>query len=165
MQGMGNQSDTQDQLKDDGETGRQKREVETKEMIAVNVNLESVHVDNLQDGRHDEHQTQQDLQCRFTKGMGQSQRLWFVIVVVDAEQLLPPAGVLARHLVLRDFVADHLSPTLDFLGFVGTGRIVLNGVILLTQVHHFLVLDGGATAIARLLARRQGQNRQGEQDE
>ena len=63
MQSMGNQSDPQYQFKDDGQTGYDEREVKAKEMVTVDVNLELVHVDDLQDGRPDEHEAQQDLQC------------------------------------------------------------------------------------------------------
>ena len=55
MQSMGNQTEAQDQLKDDGQSGYNEGGVKAKEMITVDVNLELVHVNDLQDGRHDEH--------------------------------------------------------------------------------------------------------------
>ena len=78
---MGNQSDAQHQFKDDGQTGYDEREVKAKEMVTVYVNLELVHVDNLHDGRHDEHKAQQDLQGRFTERIRQP-RLWLVTVII-----------------------------------------------------------------------------------
>ena len=60
MQGIGNQSDTKNQLNNDGHTCHQKREVEAEEMVAVDINLELVHIDNLQDGRSDKDKSEQD---------------------------------------------------------------------------------------------------------
>ena len=91
-----NQADTQNQLEDDGQSSHQKREIETEKMITVNVNLELVHIENLEDSRDDEHEAQQDLQGRFTERIGQY--LGFVIVST-AKQVLPPAGFLTRHLI------------------------------------------------------------------
>ena len=67
MQGIGNQSNAKNQLKDDGCTRHQKREIEAEEMVAVDVNLELIHVEQFQNRRHDEHKAQQDLQGRFTE--------------------------------------------------------------------------------------------------
>jgi hypothetical protein len=36
-------------------------------MVAIDVNLEAIHVDNLQNSRHNEYKAQQDLQNRFTE--------------------------------------------------------------------------------------------------
>ena len=135
-------------------------------MVAEDVNLKLVHVDDLQDGRRNEHEAQQDLQGRFTERIGQP-RLWLVtvviivivvviiVVIVVAKQVIPPMVFHAGHLIFRHFVADDLTPALDFLRLVGAGRVILNGIILLAKVDHFLVLDGGATAITRLPARWQ----------
>ena len=57
-------------------------------MITINVNLEPVHVDDLQNGGNDEHKAQQDLQGRFTERLGQNESFRFVV----AEQILPPTG-------------------------------------------------------------------------
>ena len=148
MQCMGNQADTQNQFEDDGQSSHQKREIETEKMITVNVNLELVHIENLEDSRDDEHKAQQDLQDRFTERFGQY--LGFVIVST-AKQVLPPAGFLTRHLIFRHFIAYHLSPTHDFLGFVGTRRTVFNSIVIFAQVNHFLILNGGTLTIACLL--------------
>ena len=83
-------------------------------MVAVNVNLELIHVEQLQDRRHDEDKSKQDLEYRFAYRGSQNG----LIVVV--EQVFPPTVFLARHFFLRHFVADDLSPTLDFLRLVGT---------------------------------------------
>ena len=40
-------------------------------MVAVDINLELVHVEDLQEGRRNEHKAQQDLQGRFAKRIGQ----------------------------------------------------------------------------------------------
>ena len=61
MQGMGNQADAQNQLQDDSQSGNYKSGIETKEMVTVDVKLESVHVQDLQYGRDDKHESQQDL--------------------------------------------------------------------------------------------------------
>lgn len=61
MQSMGNQADAQDQFKDDGQSCNDERKVETEKMVAIDVNLEAIHVDNLQDSRHNEHKAQQNL--------------------------------------------------------------------------------------------------------
>ncbi len=62
MQGIGNQSNAKNQLKDDGCTRHQKREIEAKKMVAVDINLEPIHVDYLQYCRSDEDEAQQDFQ-------------------------------------------------------------------------------------------------------
>ena len=66
MQTIGDQHNAKHQLKNDGQSRNNERKIETEKMIAVNVNLELVHVQNLEDSRDDEHKAQQDLQCRFT---------------------------------------------------------------------------------------------------
>lgn len=92
-----NQADTQNQFENDGKSSHQKREVETEEMIAVDVNLELVHIENFEDSRDNEHEAQQNLQGRFTERVGQY--LGFVIITT-AKQVLPPTGLLACHLFL-----------------------------------------------------------------
>ena len=156
MQRIGYQSDAQDQLQDDGRTRHQKRKIQTEEMITVNVNLEPIHVNDLQDGRNDENKAQQDLQGRFTERMRQNESFR----LVDVKQVFPPTGLFASHLVFRHFGANHLSPAHDFLRLVVTRRAVLDGVVVLAQIDDFLILNGGAFAISRLLARRQDQNEQ-----
>jgi hypothetical protein len=71
---------------------------------------------------------------------------------VNIEKVLPPVVFLASGFLFGDFSANHLPPALNFSGAVRTRRAVLNGKELVTQLYHFIVLDGGATAIARLLA-------------
>lgn len=72
MQGMRNQAYAKHQLKDDGQTGDDEREVKAEKMIAVDVKLEPIHVEQLQHRRHDEHQAQEDLQGRLTMRTGQN---------------------------------------------------------------------------------------------
>ena len=99
-------------------------------MVAVNVNLELIHVEQLQDRRHDEDKSKQDLEYRFAYRGSQNG----LIVVV--EQVFPPTVFLAH----------------DFLRLVGTRRAVLDGIVVLAQFYDFLILYGGALAISRLLA-------------
>ena len=70
---------------------------------------------------------------------------------------------LARHLLFGDFSTNHLAPAYDFLRLVSTGRAVLDGVVVRTQIDDFLILYGGAFAIPRLLAGWQDQHRKDEQ--
>ena len=85
-----------------------------------------------------------------------------IVIIVVVEQVVPPVVFLARHLLFGDLGTDHLAPAHNFLGFVGAGRAVLDGVIILAQVNNLLVLDGRTLAIACFLARRQDHNGQGE---
>ena len=101
--------------------------------------------------------------ARYGKRMGQSRCLWFAIAV-GAEQILPPAGFLPRHFRFGDLGANHLAPAPDFLRLVGTRGTVFDGVVIIAQVHDLAGLDGRTAAIARLLARRQGQNHQRDGD-
>lgn len=50
MEAIGYQPDAKNQFKDDGSPGHQKREIEGEEVIAVNINLELVHIENFQHG-------------------------------------------------------------------------------------------------------------------
>ena len=68
---MRNQANSQDQLKNDGKACNNEGKTQAKEMVAVDVNLELVHVEDLQEGRGNEHKAQQDLQGRFAKRIGQ----------------------------------------------------------------------------------------------
>ena len=98
MQGMRNQAYAKHQLKDDGQTGDDEREIKAEKMITVDVNLELVHVDDLKNGRHDKHKAQQDLQGWFDKRV--RKHLLFRNNVVD--QFLPPAGIFSRNLRFRE---------------------------------------------------------------
>ena len=62
MQGIGNQPDAKNQLNDDGYPGHQKAEIQAEEMVTVNVNLELVHIENLQYGRRNKDQSKKDFQ-------------------------------------------------------------------------------------------------------
>ena len=59
---MGNQANTQNKLKNDGQTRHYERSGKTKEMVTVDVDFELVHVEQLQHRRHDEDQSKQDFQ-------------------------------------------------------------------------------------------------------
>ena len=61
MHRIGNQSDAQHKFKDDGRASHQERDIEAEEMIAVDINLELVHIDNLQHSGCDKDQSEQDL--------------------------------------------------------------------------------------------------------
>ena len=61
MQSIGNQPNAKNQFHDNGQTGNNEREIEAEEMIAVNVNLELVHIENLKDSRDDENKAQEYL--------------------------------------------------------------------------------------------------------
>ena len=84
---MRNQAYSQDQLKDDGQTGNNKRSVKAEEMIAVDVNLEAIHVDDLQDSRHDENEAQKDLQGRFAEGIDQTYCFGLKLLIRFSHQL------------------------------------------------------------------------------
>ena len=78
-----------------------------------------------------------------------------VVIVSAAENVIPPMMFFACHLIFGHFGADDLAPADDFLGLIGAGRAVLDGIVVFAQVNDLLVLDGRALAVARLLARRQ----------
>ena len=90
-------------------------------MVTVDINLETIHVEDLQDGRDDEHKAQQDLQDRFADRTRRIQGLRFIVVVVAAaaEQIIPPIGLFTSDLLLGDLGANHLPPAYDFLRLVG----------------------------------------------
>ena len=117
MQRIGNQPNAKNQFENDCRSCSQKRKIEAEKMITINVNLEPVHVDDLQNGGNDEHKAQQDLQGRFTD-RGCQNGLFRIVAV--AKQVFPPTGLLSSHLILRNFRANHLPPTHDFLRLVGT---------------------------------------------
>jgi hypothetical protein len=75
-----------------------------------------------------------------------------VVIVVRIENVIPPMMLHACHLVFGDLSTNHLAPSYDFLRLVGAGRAVLDGVVILSQVDDFLILNGCATAITRFLA-------------
>jgi hypothetical protein len=75
-----------------------------------------------------------------------------VVIVVRIENVIPPMMLYACHLVFGDLSTNHLAPTNNFLRLVGAGRAVFDGVVILSQVDDFLILNGGATAITRFLA-------------
>ena len=75
-----------------------------------------------------------------------------VVIVTTAENVVPPMVFFARHLIFGHLGADDLSPADDFLGLVGAGRAVLDGIVVFAQVNDLLVLDGRALAVTRLLA-------------
>ena len=63
METVGNQAYTQNQLNYDGCPCHQKAEIEAEKMIAVNVNLELVHVEQFHNGRKDKNQSEKHFQC------------------------------------------------------------------------------------------------------
>ena len=63
---MRNQANSQDQLKNDGKACNNEGKIQAEKMVAIDVNLEAIHVDNLQDSRHDKYKSQKDFQGRFT---------------------------------------------------------------------------------------------------
>ena len=78
-----------------------------------------------------------------------------VVIVPAAKDVVPPMVFFACHFIFRHLGADDLTPANDFLGLVGAGGAILDGIIIFAQVNDFLVLEGRALAVARLLARRQ----------
>lgn len=78
-----------------------------------------------------------------------------VVIVPAAKDVVPPMVFFACHFIFRHFGADDLTPANDFLGLVGARGAILDGIVIFAQVNDFLVLEGRALAVARLLARRQ----------
>jgi hypothetical protein len=88
-----------------------------------------------------------------------------VIIVSTAENVVPPMVFFACHLIFGHFGADNLAPADDFLGLIGAGRAVFDGIVVFAQVNNLLVLDGRALAVTRLLARRQDHDGHSENNE
>ena len=122
MQRIGNQPNAKYQFDNNGCTSRQKAEIQAKEMVTVDINLETIHVEDLQDGRDDEHKAQQDLQDRFADRTRRIQGLRFIVMVIvaAAKQIIPPMAFFTSDLLFGDLGADHLPPAHDFLRLVGT---------------------------------------------
>ena len=62
MHSIGNQPDAKDKFSDDDCTSHQKAEIQTKEMVTIDVKLKLVHVENLQHGGNDEDKSEKNLQ-------------------------------------------------------------------------------------------------------
>ena len=80
-----------------------------------------------------------------------------IVAIVISKDIVPPMVLDTRGFLFGDLVAGNMPPALDFLCLFGTRLAsVLDKIILirLNNFHDFLVDDGGAFAIARLMAGR-----------
>lgn len=79
-----------------------------------------------------------------------------IVVIVISKDIVPPIMFDTRSFLFGNLVAGNMPPALDFLRLFSTRlATVLDKIILirLNNFHDFLVDDGGALAIARLMAR------------